>query len=220
MPNDGNQAESIPFREAVGPHASLQRTSDSKREQDRILVERCLNESREAWDEVYCRFLGLVRVLVRRRKVAQQDVEDLVQETFVRFAQALRKRQYDATAGRLSTYIGAITNNVCSAYFRALARAESLEDCAGSVRLDPSHEGAPERPDQIVERAEWRSLLKSALPKLPEECQEILWLLCCKRLPYKTISEMLGANEAALRKRMSRCRITLRKNLRRKGVLV
>ena len=219
MSDHGESVRSIPSREQDGRHAPLRGARDPKREQDRRLVERCLKESRDAWDEMYCRFIGLVRVLVRRRRVAQQDAEDLVQETFARLAHALRNRQYDATAARLSTYIAAITHNVCSAYFKSLTKAESLGDCDNHAGLGPEHESSPERPDQIAERAERMSLLRWALRKLPEECQEILWLLCCKRLPYKTISEILGAKEAALRKRTSRCRVNLKQMLQQKGIV-
>ena len=142
-----------------------------------------------------------------------------MQDVFIGLTQAVRKRNYDATEARLSSYVGAIANNVCASYFKKQSRNRPIEGLSGSAELESEHQSNMDGPDRILERAEENNRLRAALERLPEECRELLWLICCRKLSYKKISEILGAKEAALRKRTSRCRVDLRDMLKRKGML-
>lgn len=195
------------------------------REQDIRLVRECLAGSEEAWVEFHCRFEPLVRSIIRKQSwLPRHDIEDVTQTVFVSVMSALTK--YDP-AYSLSGFLEMITDRVCIDEYRS---HKAVKRDASTNPID-HHDGGTEgyeslpsnrdhQEDEFV-KAQEKELLRYALQALGERCQELVNLRIFEEMPYKEITEILGASENTLTVQLRRCLDELKANfdeLMRKGV--
>lgn len=72
-------------------------------------------------------FSALIHVKLRSRLESREAIEDVRQETFVRFYAALRAGKI-MHAERLGSFVNSVCNHVLQEYYRANARQDSLDD--------------------------------------------------------------------------------------------
>jgi RNA polymerase sigma factor (sigma-70 family) len=181
---------------------------------DQRLVQDCLAGSEEAWREFYCRFIGLMRSLVRKRGLlGSQDVEDITQSAFLSLTAALRT--YDPLQS-LPRFVCLVTERVLIDEYRkgkAAKRGAEIDASGDSERVteDPlASDVGGELQDQRLETAEQVSRLRAALQKLDARCRELIALRYFHELSFKEIADKLGATENTVTVQTRRCLESLR----------
>jgi RNA polymerase sigma-70 factor, ECF subfamily len=184
----------------------MERESDA---QDRVLVERCLGGSKDAWDQFYDRFLMLVRKVVHAHvRGGRHDVQDMVQNVFLALFTALKTYDHQYP---LSKFVWLVGERVCIDEFRkstaskrygetvAVSQHDKVEEAAAVLvsSLDPQE-------DQLV-RLEQCHFLKTAFRLLSDKCRELLRLRYLQELSFKEVAPLLGAKEKTLAVQAGRC---------------
>lgn len=191
---------------------------------DSLLVQECLAGSEAAWQELYARFVGLIRnVIGRKAKLAPPDVQDIVQSVFLDLTTALSG--YDPEAS-LPHFVCVITERVLIDEFRKGKAAKRY----GETRPVDHHDGNEETEttlksdvvpqDKQMERAELALCLKHAIGELDERCRELITLRYYQELPFGEIAGILGVSENTLTVQTRRCLEKLRavfKDVERRG---
>jgi len=120
---------------APRPKGETPRLDDTLRESTpELLVERCNDGEKAAWDEFYARYYGLVSRMVKRYARGRFDeTDDMVQEVFIHIFKALR--QYDPTRP-IETYLLEIARRVRISQYRSLSAQKrgGAGFCHGSHR--------------------------------------------------------------------------------------
>ena len=118
----------------------------------------------------------------------RSDIDDLVQESYIRLLRARDRGTIGSTRGLLFT----IARNAARDLFRrrTVAPIIPLEDSGMSCVVDE----APSVPE-IVSREQEKELLAAAIKNLPERCRAVLTLRKFEGMSQKEIAERLGIAE-------------------------
>lgn len=133
---------------------------------------------------------------------AVADVDDLVQETYLRLVRARARRSIRSTRGLLF----AIARNAALDLFRrrAVAKTDAITEIDESCVLNE----APGVPEMVAGRED-SDLLAAAIRALPERCRQVLVLRKFEQLSHKEIAERLGIAphtvEVQIKKAIRRC---------------
>ena len=175
---------------------------------DVLLVKECLSGSEQAWNEFYCRYVSLVRSVVRRRLGSWlHDMEDVTQNVFATLVSSLKS--YDPTYS-LPTFVRIIAERTCIQDYRQAVAARRRP--AGNPSMACGEEdmvarlatGADSQEEQLG-RCELLAVLREAFSALGEKCRELLRLRYFEDLPYLEISKLQGSTVGALRVQAKRC---------------
>ena len=179
----------------------------------RTLIERCNRGDRQAWEEFYERYCGMVtRVLKRIGRPAPEDIQDAVQEVFLHLFTALRN--YDPSRS-VEAYILEIARRVRISGLRKGSAAKRGGMNPRPMRLN-ALEGRDEAGFMIVQspygdqessliKAQETHLLRKALSGLSETCRQLLGLRYEQGLSYREIADALHIREGTLRVQVQRC---------------
>ncbi len=152
---------------------------------DQELIDRCLAGDRSAFDGIVHRYQdGLFRHLLRLAGNPEQ-AEDLCQEAFVKFYQALPRFNCGRAVAPLLFTIA--TNLWRDGRHRAAARLAPVECNPGEVRVA----------EEAIRRVE-RDLIARAIGGLRSEYREVLSLRFDRGLSYREIAEVTGASEGTV----------------------
>lgn len=133
----------------------------------------------------------------RRRVSEQDDVQDLVQEVFLR----LSARRADDSIDNLRGYVFQVAASVLAD--RGRRRAVRHQDV--HVELDLERvEGSDVTPDRIVGGRESLKAVLSILHSLPERTRTVFVLRRLEGLSYRDIAARLGVSVSAVEKHMVR----------------
>ena len=186
---------------------SVARSEKADKEQD--LVRRAQAGEEAAFEELIRhhqqRVFGLVNGILRRR----DDVEDVVQQVFLKVFISLKR--FDQRSA-FSTWLYKISVNECWDYLRKRKvrpltyEADLSEDQVSRLDGVASAENPPEDPGQL---AEARDLLERMLDKLPEEDRQLLMLKEVEGFSVQELAEMLNLNVNTVKVRLFRSRARL-----------
>lgn len=178
------------------------------------LLERCRRGEREAFDELFERYLPLVYNLALRLLGDPHGAEDVVQETFLRVYQNLPRF---AGRSRLSTWIYRIVVNLCHDEHRRSARQPAsfsflAEEGKGEEWLEriPEEELGPE--EQVLQKERQR-VLWQAVQRLREPFRTTLILCDLEEWDYSEVAQVMGVAEGTVKSRLNRARKWLRREL-------
>lgn len=162
------------------------------------LAVRAQGGERECFDEIVRRLSPRLEGFLTR-KARPGDVEDLVQETFVRALDRLSS--YDSSY-RFSTWLFTIASNLAASHYRGERRTsggdvESLPAAGGSAELQLVRAEGRERGARLWKRAS--ELLKPAH-------YEALWLRYGEDLSVAEIAERTGKSAVHIRVLLYRAR--------------
>ena len=164
---------------------------------DEDLVRSSIHGSREAFGTLVERHARGVRAVCLARLGWHQELDDLVQEVFIRAFQGLRRL---AEPGAFGGYLHRIAHNLCIDKIRRRKRdVVSLE----TVELDPP---AP----AVVDEDDRFGTLRRLVGRLPEALREALLLFYFEEQSVSEIARCLGVTEAAINQRLHRGRTQLR----------
>lgn len=183
-------------------------------EEENELVE-LAKRDREAFGELYERYVDRIYQFIYYRVGNHQDAEDLTARVFTRVLNALPDYTYQGAP--FSAWIFRIARNLVANWHRDNGRRTfiSLEDVPFLSRFRPV-----ERPEQFVERADEYELLESVIRTLHEDRQTLLFLKFYERLTNAEIGIVLGRTEGAVKALYHRTLRALRRELRRRGIPV
>lgn len=166
----------------------------------------------KAWDELVNRFAGLVWHVARAHRLGDADASDVTQTVWLRLVESLpRLREPAAVGGWLAT----TTRHECLRVLRISGR-EVPDDSAALVDI-PSQDASPQA---VVELAEDRHLVRTALDRLSDRCRTLLRALAYSPDDsYADISAALEMPVGSIGPTRSRCLQHLRRELVAGGVL-
>ncbi|MFE0701468.1 RNA polymerase sigma factor [Streptomyces sp. NPDC058872] len=152
---------------------------------------------------------GAVYAVLLRLSGAPRDVEDLVQDTFLRAYTALRDYTPDRRlALQPRAWLLAIGTNVWRNHVRTLTRRPAAEDGVDVQEL-PLADGRP-GPERRAEHAFERERLVAALAELPEHHRLPVVLRHVGELSYAEVAELLDCPVGTVKAQVSRGLAALR----------
>jgi len=191
-------------------------------ERDLLLVKECLTGSEQAWNDLYCRYVNLVRTVVRRRiGSSPQDVEDVVQNVFVSLISSLSSYDESYPLARFICTVAERTAIQEYRYCKAAKRHAEIDPLdvhdgrqEGTRRIASDDQDQEERLGQL----QLTEVLRLGLRSLDSRCREILMLRYYDELPFKQIAASFGATENTVTVQARRCldelKIRYRRHLR------
>jgi len=163
--------------------------------------------SREAFGLLVVQYSRSVRATCMARLGIQGDLDDLVQETFLRAYQGLPRLE---DPSRFGAYVHRIAQNICIDSLRRRGRAPApLEE----VDLAP-----PPEPSGIGDiREERLGRLRTLVGRLPHALREAVLLFYFEQRTHAEIATMLEVTEAAVNQRLHRARQSLKQAFEQGG---
>jgi RNA polymerase sigma-70 factor (ECF subfamily) len=171
---------------------------------DGELIARARQGDREAFADLYQRYLPMIYAYVRARVFDDHDAEDLTEQVFLRAFQTLSR--YQGRGWPYSAFLYRIARNLLVDHIRRARPALPVE--AAEVHPDP----APSADEALIQREERRQL-QQALGRLPADYQEVIRLRLLLSLPTATAAQWLGRSEGAVRVLLYRAMQALRREL-------
>lgn len=171
---------------------------------DEELFQRSLQGDEEAFMQIYLRhgrdLFGFAMRSLGRREVA----EDLIHDSFL----VLLKKPsgFDSSKGSLRLYLFGIARNLIR---KRLRRLNALE----AERVEWRSQDQGRDPHQMIVRAEREERVRLAIFRLPPPQREALVLFHYQGFSLNEISRITGDRVDAVKQRLFRARMTLRKCL-------
>ncbi len=150
-----------------------------------------------ALGSLFDRFRGpLTRYFAGRTK-DRSEIDDLVQEVFLRLAKRGDVADIEATGGYVFETAASVVND--------RLRRRRVRNAEQHATFDPErHDRVEFGPDRVLLAQERLRLATSALRELPERTQYIFVLRRLEGMRYKQISNRLGISVSAVEKHMER----------------
>ncbi len=148
---------------------------------DSDLVRWSLEECVGAYEMLIERHEGMVRAMLAKRSMV--DIDDMVQETFIRAY--LKLHQYDSKYN-FSQWICGIARNLHTDLYRRKGQMHTLQ----IETVHPLEQSL--NPEQKVISQQSSEVLESSLAKLPSNYSTVLRMRFWEDLSYAEISEKLG----------------------------
>jgi RNA polymerase sigma-70 factor (ECF subfamily) len=166
---------------------------------DRLLARRAAAGDMHAFGQLVTRYQRPMAALVSRLAPNPDDVDDIVQELFLRAWKGLPRFRHDA---QFSTWLYRIAVNTAIKYRSRVrqnaALSVSAEDLAGGLEQLASPEDAPAElggdPQRQVERRERDALLHAAVRLLPEKQRTVLVLHYFEGKSCEEIGQIVGCS--------------------------
>ena len=173
------------------------------------------------FDMLYRDHVDLIYRFANRLCGETEAAKDLVQETFLNAYRGFSKFRGEA---QVSTWLYAIASRACmrmrrrrkGAPERELSLDEFVPTSEGEFRLQIPVEGLS--PEAALENKELRQALDTAINKLPGKYKMVLVLRDMEGVSAKEVGTIMGLNERAVKSRLHRARLFVRRELSAKGL--
>lgn len=193
------------------------RTSPSESsEQDRELVERALTGEETAYGELVEKYRNALYHHIRRITRERAEVEDLVQETFIKAFSALESY---STQFAFSTWLYKIATNHAIDFLRKKKlRTQSIDKPIQTKEGEMEMElpDTTYRPDRHIVEDQRRSLIQEAIDALPPKYYKVIVLRHQHEKSYEEIAQELDLPLGTVKAHIFRARELLNKFLRDK----
>lgn len=186
-----------------------------KKVSDSVLIERFREGSITAFEEIVSRYESKVFNLAMRFTRNQEDAEEVLQDVFTTIYKKLAGFEGKSA---FSSWLYRIIVN--AAFMKLRKRKQnstvSLEDLAPAVKqYCIEREGVIEsRSDTITINKELRDRVQGAIDRLPEQYRAVFVLRDVDGLTNQEVSEILDLSIPAVKSRLHRSRLMLRRKLR------
>jgi RNA polymerase sigma-70 factor, ECF subfamily len=182
--------------------------------EDKTLVQGALAGQTEYFSVLMYRHAGTVRNCIRAMVRDTSDVEDLVQDTFLKAWKHLSAFRFESS---FRTWVVSVALNEALALHR---RRNYRPSCVPTPSLDalPSQS---ESPDQVFTRSETHIRIHSAVAKLPTKYRQVLMLCDLQQLTMRETADRIEAKVSLVKTRLFRARrmlaLTLTKEVSSRG---
>lgn len=179
---------------------------------DASLVIRCRANDQMAWDELVDRYQRLIFAIPRRAGLSEEQAADVFQDVFLTLFEKIadieqpeKIRSWIVTTAKFKTW--AVIRG--SKGFYSPETDEEMEAEMAGIR-----DNAPLAEDLLIE-LEQQHLIRTALKKLEEKCQQILSMLYFQdpAATYLEVAAIIGVGETSISPLRSRCLKKLEKVL-------
>lgn len=150
--------------------------------------------------------------VIRSYLKQEQDVEDAMQETYMKAFEKLSQFRQDAS---FSTWLIRIGINNALARLREQKRL-SPESCMADQSENFSYllnQLQPINPEQMAIRHEVKQLLENAIDSIPEKYRIVYMLRETEDMPIQEIAQCLGLSESNVKVRLHRAKSMLKESL-------
>jgi RNA polymerase sigma-70 factor (ECF subfamily) len=177
--------------------------------------------TKETFDALYKDHVDLMYRYASRLCGETEAAKDLVQETFLNAYRGFKNFRGDA---QISTWLYTIASRVClrmrrkrkGAPERELSLDEFIPTSDGEFRLQIPVEGLS--PEDALQNKQLREALDAAIAKLPKKYKMVLVLRDMEGLSAKEVGAVMGLNERAVKSRLHRARLFVRRELSARGL--
>ncbi|MGA0256036.1 MAG: RNA polymerase sigma factor [Rhodothermales bacterium] len=185
-------------------------------EQDRLLVARALEGDQGAYQELMDKYRGALTRHVQRMVRRQGDVEDLVQECFIKAFSALTSY---SSSFAFSTWLYRIaTNHTIDFLRKKKLRTMSIDQPIltkdGEVEFELPDSSY--RPDRHIVEDQRNALIREAIEQLPEKYHRVIVMRHQQEKSYEEIAAELDLPLGTVKAHIFRARGLLYKHLRDK----
>lgn len=175
------------------------------------------------FDRLYRDHADRMYRLAQRLCGHEDDARDLVQETFLN---AYRKFKQFRGEAQISTWLYTIASRVCIRMrrkrkgepTRELSLEEFIPTSEGEFRLQIPIQGLT--PEEALEKKQLKRALNAAIEKLPKKYRLVLVLRDMEGLSAKEVGTIMDLSERAVKSRLHRARLFVRKELSARGMPV
>lgn len=163
-------------------------------------------EDRDAFGELYERYIDKIYNYVFYRTSNHQDAQDLTAKVFVRALKHIER--YDDRGVPFSAWLYRIAHNLVANWYRDSSRRKviPLEDVV--TRSERSA-----LPEILTEQADEQDILMEGIHRLPPDRQQLLILKYVEKLSNVEIGEIMDKTEGAVKSLYYRTLLALREDL-------
>jgi len=180
-----------------------------------------LNQEPAGFNQLYRDHVDLVYRYAHRLCGEVESAKDLVQETFLNAYRGLKDFRGEA---QVSTWLYTIASRACMRMRRKrkgepereLSLDEFIPTSEGEFRLQIPMDGLS--PEEALQNKELREALDHAIDKLPKKYRMTLVLRDMEGLSAKEVGTIMGVNERAVKSRLHRARLFVRRELSARGI--
>jgi RNA polymerase sigma-70 factor, ECF subfamily len=187
-----------------------------KKYTDVQLINRFKNGSLDAYEELIARYSQKAFNLAMRFTRNQEDAEEVLQDVF---ATVYRKIAGFEGKSAFSSWLYRVIVNAAFMKLRKRKQfnAISLEDLTPSMRTAYVDQDSPLRvgSTNVTGSREMREVLQNAIDRLPDQYRAVFILRDVDGLSNQEAGEILGLSVPAVKSRLHRSRLMLRKRLQR-----
>lgn len=184
--------------------------------EDNELIEQFSKGCEVSFEEIVKRYQTKVHNLAMRLTRNEEDAEEVLQDVFVT---VYRKIESFEGKAKFSSWLYRITVNAAFMKLRKKKQdhSVSLEDLAPSVQNQAREQGSLflASSDSVAINREVRDALEGAISRLPDDYRAVFVLRDVDGLSNKEVSDILGLSIPAVKSRLHRSRLMLRKKLKR-----
>lgn len=176
----------------------------------------------KAFDKLYRDHVDLIYRFAHRLCGEPEAAKDLVQDTFLNAYRGFERFRGDA---QVSTWLYTIASRAClrmrrrrkGAPDRELSLEEFIPTSEGEFRLQIPIEGLS--PEEALQNKQLRQALNTAIEQLPKKYKMVLVLRDMEGLSAKEVGTIMGLNERAVKSRLHRARLFVRRQLSAQGLV-
>lgn len=180
-----------------------------------------ISSNGSAFDRIYRDNVDLIFRFANRLCGETEAAKDLVQETFLNAYRGFNEFRGDA---QVSTWLYTIASRACLRMRRKrkgepereLSLDEFIPTSEGELRLQIPMEGLT--PEEALQNKELRQALDRAIAALPKKYRMVLILRDMEGLSAKEVGTIMELNERAVKSRLHRARLFVRRELSARGI--
>lgn len=161
-----------------------------------LVVEKAQEGDAEAFEQLYLQYRGMVARLAFNITGSQQDLEDIIQETFLQVHRSLRSFQGES---KFSTWLYRLTINVAMQYVRQHKKTAGVKYSIDDVRHLKNNS---ESPEEEVTKMQQRQILMDALEKISPKKKIVFVLHEIQGIEAKEIARILHIPTLTVRTRL------------------
>jgi len=182
---------------------------------DSELVKRAQRGNTVAFEELVKRYEHKVYNIAYRMLSNEEEAKDALQDTFIRAFRFIKKFQGDSS---FYTWLYRITTNVCLTRLKRRKSKESvtvsldepIQNDDDTVRELPDETHGPEI---LFKRRRTQQAIQNAISELPSDYRSVVVLRDLQGLSNREVGKALQLSIAAVKSRLHRGRVFLRKRL-------
>ena len=182
------------------------KNNNNGNEEDFDAIRKVLDGQSHAYEHLQSKYKYVVAGLIRRMVRNEEDVQDLVQESFIKAYNALETFKFGYS---FSSWLYRIASNTCIDFLRK-KKLQTISISQPLETSDDDHyfeiEDRSYQPDLKVLDQEKINALKKAIDDLPENYREIVKLRHEEELDYKEIAQRLDLPLGTVKAHLFRAR--------------
>jgi RNA polymerase sigma factor (sigma-70 family) len=206
-------------KEILRQKLNKEERQQQSRQEDADLIRRAAKGEQAAFKALEKKYRGAITNLIRRMMQNHpNDIDDLVQETFIKAFQAIGNFNNEYA---FSTWLYKIASNHCIDFLRkkrlkTFSIDQPLETSEGSVEYEIHDDSAT--PDMEMTQRERSDVIRQAIESLPDKYRTVIQMRHEEDMDYQDIANKLAIPLGTVKAHLFRARAMLYKKL--KGELV